>query len=592
MNFRSLLFAFSLGLLACRSKSDKQFVMVSSKESGVSFSNNLLASESFNPYIYRNFFNGGGVGLGDINNDGLPDIFFCGNMVSNKLYLNKGNLKFEDITEKAGLATNDMWSTGVSFVDLNGDGWLDIYVCRSGKPGGNRRHNELFINNKDMTFKEQSHEYGLDFVGLSTHAVFFDADNDEDLDCYLLTNSIRSVGVFDLKKDQRNEPDKNGEGNKLLMNKGGKFVDVSQEAGIYTSRIGFGLGVTIGDFNKDGWQDIYVSNDFFERDYLYVNQKNGTFLESAERAVKSMSSGSMGADCADVNNDAYPDLFVTEMLPRTNARLKTKASFEDWNHHQARVGNGYYFQFPRNVLQVNNGDGTFSEVGRLANVEATDWSWGALIFDMDNDGLKDIFVANGIFKDLLDQDYINFMATPEKVRAILSKEKSVIEKLMGIMPSTPISNFAFQNKGGLRFEDRAEKWGLGEPCFSNGSAYGDLDNDGDLDLVINNVNGPAFVYKNQNEMTHPENHFLKFVLKGEGLNVNALGTKITVEAGDQEFYLEQMPMRGFESSVDTRPNFGLGKLKEVDRVTIEWPDGKIQELKMVKTNQVITLSEK
>ncbi len=579
-------------LFGCGSKSNTQFAMVSAEQSKINFNNALTASESFNMYTYRNFYNGGGVGLGDFNNDGLLDILFCGNMVSNKLYLNKGSLKFEDITEKSGLTTRDVWSTGVSLVDINADGWLDIYICRAGKPGGILRHNELFINNKNLTFTEKSIEYGLDFEGLSTHAVFFDMDNDSDLDCYLLTNSIRSVGAFDLRKDQRNEPDKNREGNKLLMNKGEKFVDVSNEAGIYNSKIGFGLGVTIGDFNKDGWQDIYVSNDFFERDYFYVNQKNGIFLESAEKEVKSMSLGSMGADCADVNNDTYPDLFVTEMLPRSNERLKTKTSFEDWNHHQARVDNGYYFQYPRNVLQINNGDGTFSEVGRLAKVEATDWSWGALIFDMDNDGLKDIFVANGIYKDLLDQDYVNFMATPENVRSILSKEHAVIGRLMDMIPSTPISNFALQNKGNLQFADQAEMWGLGEPCFSNGSAYGDLDNDGDLDLVINNVNGVASVYKNQNELTHPENHFLKFVLKGNGLNTAALGTKITIEEGDQKYYLEQMPMRGFESSVDPRPNFGLGKLKEVEKITIVWPDGKFQELKSVKTNQVITLEQR
>jgi enediyne biosynthesis protein E4 len=585
----NLLFVIMLLLIGCGSKPHVQFVEVSADESKVSFSNSVTPSEKFNMYTYRNFYNGGGVGLGDINNDGLLDIFFCGNMVSNKLYLNKGGFKLEDITVQSGLLTKDLWSTGVSIVDINADGWLDIYVCRSGKPGGARRHNELFINNKNLTFTEKAHDYGLDFEGLSTHAVFFDMDNDSDLDCYLLTNSIRSVGAFDLKKDQRNEPDKNGEGNKLLMNKGEKFVDVSQQAGIYSSRIGFGLGVTIGDFNKDGWQDIYVSNDFFERDYLYVNQKNGTFLESAEHEVKSMSLGSMGADCADVNNDSFPDLFVTEMLPQTNERLKTKATFEDWNHHQARVDNGYYYQYPRNVLQINNGDGTFSEVGRLANVEATDWSWGALIFDVDNDGLKDIFVANGIFKDLLDQDYVNFMATPENVRSILSKEHSVIERLMDMIPSTPISNFAFQNKDGLKFEDKAAIWGLGEPCFSNGSAYGDLDNDGDLDLVINNVNGKARIYKNQNELINPGNHFLKFVLKGNGLNTFALGTKITVEAGDQKFYLEQMPMRGFESSVDPRPNFGVGKFDKIDRVIVEWPNGKTQELKSVKTNQIIEL---
>ncbi len=576
---------------ACGRKTQFQFRMLSSEDSNITFRNDLVATEDFNPYLYRNFYNGAGVGLGDFNNDGLLDIFFCANMTSNKLYLNKGGFAFIDVTENSNLATEGVWSSGVSAVDINGDGWLDIYVCHAGKPGGVRRHNELFINNHNLTFSEQSKKYGLDFEGLSTHALFFDMDRDNDLDCYLLTNSIRSIGVFDLRKGQRNEADSAGEGNKLLRNDNGKFVDVSSQAGIYTSKIGFGLGVTIGDFNKDGWQDIYVSNDFFERDYFYINQKNGTFSDLAEKEIKSMSLGSMGADCADINNDGLLDLFVTEMLPQSNDRLKTKATFEDWNHDQLKVKNDYYYQFPRNVLQLNNGDDTFSEIGRLANVEATDWSWGALIFDIDNDGLKDIFVANGIYKDLLDQDYVNFVATPENIRAMISSNKGrVIENLMNRMPSSPVANFVFKNTTGLQFEDKAKEWGLEMPSFSNGSAYGDFDNDGDLDLVINNVNELASVYVNQNEKIHPENHFLKFVLKSNSQNTFSIGAKITVEAEGKIFYLEQMPMRGFESTVDPRPNLGLGNLSKVDRITVEWWDGEMDVLTSVRTNQIINLS--
>ncbi|MBX7127481.1 MAG: VCBS repeat-containing protein, partial [Cyclobacteriaceae bacterium] len=491
-----------LALYGCSNSHQEQtaglrFTLLPASHTGIDFVNQVDYTESFNVYTYRNFYNGGGVGLADFNNDGLTDIYFCGNLVNNKLYINKGNLSFEEIAGRAGVACPDVWSTGVSLVDINGDGWTDIYVCKSGSPDGTRRFNELFINNHDLTFTEKAHEYGLDITGLSTHAAFFDYDQDGDLDCYLLTNSIKSVGNFDLVKDQRKVPDPAGGGNKLLRNDNGHFSDVSTAAGIYTSHIGFGLGVAIADINQDNWPDIYVSNDFFERDYLYINKADGTFAEVGDTYFSSMSMGSMGADIADIDNNGYPDIFVTEMLPRDNRRLKTKASFDNWNKYQLNLSAGYFHQFPRNVLQVNNGDGTFSEAGRLAGVEATDWSWGALMFDMDNDGQKDIFVANAIYKDLLDQDYINYLADPATIRGILSREKAVLNKLIDNIPSEPLPNYAFRNKGKLEFENRSADWGLGDAGFSNGSAYGDLDNDGDLDLVVNNVNMPSFVYRNE-----------------------------------------------------------------------------------------------
>lgn len=567
------------------------FRLLPTTQTGIDFVNQLDYTEELNTYTFKNFYNGGGVGLGDFNNDGLLDIFFSGNLVSNKLYLNKGNLQFEDISQSAGLSTEGVWTTGVSLVDINADGFLDIYICKSGPPTNIRRSNELFINNGNLTFTERANDYGLNFKGLSVHAAFFDLDRDGDLDCYLLNNSIRSVGGYDLRKDQRKTPDTLG-GNKLLRNDRGKFKDISEQAGIYTSAIGFGLGITVGDLNKDGWPDIYVSNDFFEKDYLYINNKDGTFSESLETYLREISLGSMGADMADINNDGLPELFVTEMLPENDERLKTTTQFESWNKYKEGSERGYYHQFSRNVLQLNNGDGSFSEIARLSGVQATDWSWGALIFDMDNDGWKDIFVANGIYKDLLDQDYVNFSADPKIINQILHREKNVITKLIDAIPSTRISNYAFQNNGDLTFTNRSMDWGLDLPSFSNGSAYGDLDSDGDLDLVLNNVNMPSSVYENRSRKLIPENGSLSFSLHGENGNSFGVGAKITLKINGHQLYQEVSPMRGFMSTVDYNIHFGLGKIESVDSAMIEWPSGKVTMLTNLKVNQLISLQEK
>ncbi|MDX1941831.1 MAG: VCBS repeat-containing protein [Saprospiraceae bacterium] len=565
------------------------FTLLSADETGIDFINQLSYTEEFNPYTFRNFYNGGGVGLGDINNDGLVDIFFCGNRVDNKLYLNKGNFTFEDITTQAGVASSGVWSSGVSFADVNGDGWLDIYVCKSGDPKGENRHNELFINNKDLTFTEKAKEYGIADLGLSTHAAFFDYDKDGDLDLYLLNNSIRSVGGYDLRPGQREIRDSLG-GNKLYRNEGERFTDISVKAGIYGSNIGFGLGVTIGDVNRDGWQDIYVSNDFFERDYLYINKQNGTFTESLENQIREISLSSMGADMADINNDGYPEIFVTDMLPEDDARMKTKTTFENWDKYQLNIRNGYYKQFTRNVLQLNNGDGTFSEIGRLAGVNATDWSWGALIADLDNDGWKDIFVANGIYKDLTDQDYINFYSDPNTIREILRRENAVIKRMIDTIPSQAIPNYAFHNNGDLTFTNKAKEWGLDQPGFSNGSVYGDLDNDGDLDLVTNNVNMPPFIYKNNAEKLL-QNTYISLQLQGEAPNVFGLGAQVTLWSEGKTFYQELAPMRGFESCVDHRLHFGLGKLQMIDSLQVIWPNGQHSFLQQVSVNQLLTLKQ-
>ncbi|TAL74500.1 MAG: hypothetical protein EPN88_03760 [Bacteroidetes bacterium] len=566
------------------------FSLLDKKQTHIDFINHLEYTEEYNTYTYRNFYNGAGVGLGDFNNDGLPDIYFCGNLVGNKLYINKGNFVFADVTARAGVACPGSWSTGVSIADVNGDGWLDIYVCKSGNPKSENRHNELFINNGDLTFTEKAAEYGLADLGLSNHAAFFDYDHDGDLDCYLLNNSFQSVSEYDIKPGQRLIRDTLGS-NKLYRNDNGIFVDVSKEAGIYGSKIGFGLGVSVGDVNRDGWPDIYVSNDFFERDYLYINNKDGTFTESLEDQMREISLGAMGADMADVNNDAYPEIFVTEMTPEGNERLKTKALFESWDRYQNKVTNGYYHQFARNTLQLNNQNGSFSEIGRLSGISNTDWSWGALIMDLDNDGWKDIFVANGIYKDLLDRDYLDIYSDPSVMRSMIKTEEKAILKLIEMIPSVKVPNYAFHNNKDLTFTNLSSAWGLNTPSFSNGAAYGDLDNDGDLDLVVNNVNMPPFIYRNESSRK-PGTNFLNLTLKGSGKNTAAIGAEVTLYFGGKINYQELMPMRGFQSTVDNRLHYGLGTTSSIDSIAVNWTNGKSTVLHDVAVNQFLKLDQK
>lgn len=568
--------------------SNALFQLVPSTQTGINFINNVKDTRELNIFNFRNFYNGAGVAIGDVNNDGLPDVFFTANQGANKLYINKGSWKFEDVTNAAGIKNENKWYTGVTMADINGDGWLDIYVCNSGGLVGYNRPNDLYINQRNGTFREEAAAYGLDDRGLTTHAAFFDFDHDGDLDCFVLNNSPRSIESFGYNKSIRNIRDKIN-GDRFYRNDNGKYVDISEQAGVYGSEIGFGLGITVGDLNNDGWEDMYISNDFFERDYLYINQKNGTFKEVINQAMGHMSQGSMGSDMIDINNDGLLDVFTTEMLPENDYKLKTTIKFDDYDVQNARLEGDFHHQFTTNCLQLNNGDGTFSEVAQLAGVDATGWSWGALSFDFDNDGMKDLLVCNGISKDLTDQDFLEFFGSSE----VLNKVKEggfQFEDILTRMPSNKVKNYAFVNRGNLHFKNLTDSLGFGTPSFSNGAAYGDLDNDGDIDVIVNNENDEAFVYRNNASERLP-NHFLKIRLNGEKPNTNGIGSRVSVYTKNGLQILEQMPSRGFQSSVDYNLHFGLGKENSVDSIIIRWPNQKTQTIKNVRADTLLVLNQ-
>ncbi|MEM8888777.1 MAG: CRTAC1 family protein, partial [Bacteroidota bacterium] len=564
------------------------FSQLDSAQTGLNFINKVEDQKDFNVLTYRNFYNGGGVAIGDINNDGLPDVYFTANMAPNRLYLNKGNWEFEDISVKAGIAGEKAWSTGVSMVDINADGFLDIYVCNSGDIQGDNKENELFINQGDMTFVEKAVEYGLNDKGFSTHASFFDYDQDGDLDCYVLNNSFKDPNRIDLYKKAREETDEEG-GDKLFRNDGDTFTDVTLEAGIYNSQIGFGLGVSVSDLNGDMLPDIYVSNDFWERDYLYINQGNGKFSEELPDRISQTSVSSMGADIADINNDGSPEVFSTDMLAGDNYRLKAMTVFDPYHLEDIKYRANYHYQILQNCLQLNDGNANFQEIGFMAGISATDWSWGALMFDFENDGWKDIFVANGIYHDIMYMDFTAFISDQANVEKIVKESgRADFRDFLPYLPSNPLSNFAFVNNRNLQFSSEADALGLGEASFSNGAAYGDLDLDGDLDLIVNNVNMPAFIYRNNSDSLN-KNHFLKIELKGSQANPQGIGARVRIKYGNQEQELQHYTARGFESSVEPGLLFGLGNSSEIEELEVIWPDRKREVLTAVKADHKIIL---
>jgi hypothetical protein len=584
--------------LTLTSDTQTLFTLLDAKDTGIDFLNKVKNQKNFNIFKYRNFYNGGGVAIGDINNDGLADIYLTGNMVANKLYLNKGNFEFEDISESAGIEGNKPWSTGVVMVDINQDGLLDIYVSNAGNLKGNNHDNDLYINNGDLTFTEKAAEFNLAKTGFSTHASFFDYDKDGDLDAYILNNSnipVSSLGYAE-QRDKRAQDWENvpqifrGVGDMLLRNDNGKFVDVSEQAGIYGSLIGFGLGVMVTDINGDLYPDIYVSNDFYERDYLYINNQDGTFKEDITNWTSHLSLSAMGVDIADINNDGNADIFITDMLPEADQRVKSVMEFEGYNVFKLKQSKDFSQQYIQNTLQLNNGNNTFSEVAYHSGVAKTDWSWAGLLFDMDNDGNRDIFITNGINHDLTDLDFVNFFANEIIQKMALTGRKQAIDSIINKMPVKPQPNYAYKNNGDITFDNANKEWGFETPSLSNGVAYGDLDNDGDLDLVVNNVNMLPFVYRNNTDSL-TSNNYIKIKLEGEKVNKFAIGSTVKIFHDNTIHVQEQMPSRGFQSSMDYVMTIGLGAAKVIDSLRVIWPDNRTQKWSNVGVNTTLTLKQ-
>lgn len=586
-------FLWSLLVIAffgCSQQNDRLFTLLGGGETGIHFKNTIREDENANVLNYTYFYNGGGVAIGDINNDGLQDVLFTGNMVSNRLYLNKGNFQFEDVTEKTGIASKQGWCTGATMTDVNGDGLVDIYICRSGDINAERRKNLLFINHGNLNFTEEAERYGVADEGYSTQGAFFDYDKDGDLDLFVINHSLKEYAGDVFQNPKLRNQKLPAFGSRLYRNDGNHFNDVSEQAGITSNVLSFGLGLLVSDINKDGWPDVYLSNDFNEPDYLFLNKGDGTFAEKLKDCMDQTSFYSMGLDCADYNNDGLPDLVTLDMLPEDNRTQKMHSGAENFDKFQTLFNNGFYYQYSRNMLQKANGDGAFSEVGQLAGVSNTDWSWAALFSDFDNDGYKDLFVTNGYAKDNTNMDFIKYRVDQIVKERNGGAQVSKVD-LLSKMPSVYLSNYLFQADSEGHFVNKASQWGLGQKTISSGASYVDLDNDGDMDLVVNNLNEEAGIYRNNAEKVSP-NHFLKVKLEGSEKNRTGIGAKLTLYCKKQLFYQEESPVRGFQSSVDPVLNFGLGKNSIIDSVVVVWNDGKVQKLTNVKANSLVSLKWK
>ncbi|NHF60588.1 VCBS repeat-containing protein [Flavobacteriaceae bacterium TP-CH-4] len=578
-----------LAILAggCKQTKPQRFELLPASRTGIDFRNTIIENDSINVFQYMNVYTGAGVAVGDIDNDGLVDVYFGGNMESGRLYRNLGDFKFEDITATSGLL-NNRWETGVTMVDINQDGFLDLYVCVSGGGKISERANLLYINNGDLTYTEKASEYGLDDTRQSMHAAFFDYDRDQDLDMYLLVNPA----AYEYKVNVSKPRELNGQSvsnDRLYRNEGdGTFVDVSLEAGILVE--GYGLGVGISDINGDDWPDIYVSNDFIGNDILYINQKDGTFRDGITEHIKHTSYAGMGNDLADIDNNGNPDIMVLDMRPEDNKRQKLIISSTGYDRFQLMLKAGYNPQYSRNTLQINQGGGKFSEIGFLAGISSTDWSWSPLLADYDNDGHKDLYVTNGFLRDLGNLDYIHYQGIYDNplgtAEAKIEQKKNSIKEL----PKADLVNYSFRNKGNMTFEKVSEEWGFDKKSCSNGAAFADLDNDGDLDLLVNNVDQPAFVYRNLSEQ-RPGNNFLRLALKGKVGNLQGIGTKVKITTGNTNQYYQHFLSRGYESSVDPTIHFGLDTLSTVDLIEVWWPDGSYHSIKKQPANQLLIIDQ-